>query len=250
MSCECCLQAHDSVATTVLIRVFFFLSFTADGYDRYIGGIITFHETLVDHGSELDTKYKGTPFNQLIAQRGVIPGIKTDQGTIPLLNAQEGETTTQGLDGLQKKSEDYYKKGARYPLIFWGDMESANLIMMELSGFQNGETRIKSWTRPPRSWPSLTTPKSLLGTPQLLRQLVSCRSSSPVCPLQLLKFYFIFTDHLFLNFGRGSSQRQTHHRTLPRSTFCCLFAPLFGSFPPQGRLQRTHSQSLVRRSWR
>jgi fructose-bisphosphate aldolase class I len=93
------------------IRVCF--RFTADGIEPYIGGIITFHETLVDHKAELDTQYKGTPFSELIAKRGIVPGIKTDQGTIPLLGAQQGETTTQGLDGLQKRSEEYYNKGAR-----------------------------------------------------------------------------------------------------------------------------------------
>lgn len=49
--------------------------FSADGpIDQYLGGIITFEETLMKHDSQLaDSKYKGTPFSELISKRGIIP---------------------------------------------------------------------------------------------------------------------------------------------------------------------------------
>jgi len=55
----------------------------------------------------------GTPFVELIKAAGVIPGIKVDKGvaTIP---GTDGESLTQGIDGLSTRCDDYYKKGARF----------------------------------------------------------------------------------------------------------------------------------------
>src|SRR5581483_9605464 len=54
----------------------------------------------------------GTPFPELLASKGVIPGIKVDKGAKPLANAP-GETITEGLDGLRERFEEYVSLGAR-----------------------------------------------------------------------------------------------------------------------------------------
>ena len=83
--------------------------FTAPGeLEKYLGGIITFEETLMKHKAS-----DGTPLVKVIKDRGIIPGIKTDKGTVELPGT-DGETTTQGLDGLLQRSQDYYKQGARF----------------------------------------------------------------------------------------------------------------------------------------
>jgi fructose-bisphosphate aldolase class I len=82
--------------------------------EKYLGGVITFEETLMKHKDG-----QGTPLVKVIEKRRIIPGIKTDKGTVELPGT-DGETTTQGLDGLAQRSADYYKQGARFAkwLIF------------------------------------------------------------------------------------------------------------------------------------
>src|SRR5262249_41662396 len=55
----------------------------------------------------------GTPFPELLAARGIIPGIKVDTGAKPLALA-EGETVTEGLDGLRERLAEYRQLGARF----------------------------------------------------------------------------------------------------------------------------------------
>jgi fructose-bisphosphate aldolase, class I len=81
--------------------------FTTPGAEEYISGVILFDETIRQSASD------GTPFPKLLASKGVIPGIKVDQGAKPLAHA-EGETVTEGLDGLRGRLEEYYGLGARF----------------------------------------------------------------------------------------------------------------------------------------
>src|SRR5438552_11069360 len=76
------------------------LLFTTEGVEEYISGVILFDETI--RQSSLD----GTPFPKLLESKGVIPGIKVDIGAKPLALA-EGETVTEGLDGLRARLEEY-----------------------------------------------------------------------------------------------------------------------------------------------
>ncbi|KAL8516855.1 hypothetical protein ACS0TY_015204 [Phlomoides rotata] len=46
-------------------------------------------------------------------EAGVLPGIKVDKGTVELAGTN-GETTTQGLDGLAARCQKYYEAGARF----------------------------------------------------------------------------------------------------------------------------------------
>src|SRR6185436_666224 len=54
------------------------LLFTTEGAEEYVSGVILFDETIRQSGSD------GTPFPKLLASKGVIPGIKVDQGAKPL----------------------------------------------------------------------------------------------------------------------------------------------------------------------
>jgi len=83
------------------------LLFTTPGSEEYISGVILFDETI--RQKALD----GTPFPQLLASKGIIPGIKVDEGAKPLALA-EGETVTEGLDGLRQRLEEYRGLGARF----------------------------------------------------------------------------------------------------------------------------------------
>ena len=83
------------------------LLFTTEGAEDYISGVILFDETIRQSSAD------GTPFPQLLASRGIIPGIKVDKGAKPLALA-EGETVTEGLDGLRDRLEEYRGLGARF----------------------------------------------------------------------------------------------------------------------------------------
>ena len=82
------------------------LLFTSEGYGKYISGVILYDETLRQSAA-------GTPFVDILQAEGVIPGIKVDNSTNPLASAP-GELTTDGLDGLRDRLNEYYELGARF----------------------------------------------------------------------------------------------------------------------------------------
>jgi fructose-bisphosphate aldolase, class I len=84
------------------------LLFTTDGAEEFISGVILYDETIRQSASD------GTPFPKLLADRGIIPGIKVDTGAKPLAMAEDGETVTEGLDGLRERLAEYRELGARF----------------------------------------------------------------------------------------------------------------------------------------
>jgi len=83
------------------------LLFTTEGVEDFISGVILFDETIRQSSTD------GTPFPKLLESKGVIPGIKVDKGAKPLALA-EGETVTEGLDGLRGRLDQYRELGARF----------------------------------------------------------------------------------------------------------------------------------------
>ena len=83
------------------------LLFTAPGIEDHISGVILFDETI------RQDSLSGTPFPKLLAEKGIIPGIKVDTGAKPLA-LSEGETVTEGLDGLRERLAEYHALGARF----------------------------------------------------------------------------------------------------------------------------------------
>jgi fructose-bisphosphate aldolase class I len=81
--------------------------FTTPGMEQFISGVIFFEETLGQSARD------GTSFPELLARKGVVPGIKVDKGTVELPGTQ-GELVTQGLDGLGERLKGYREKGARF----------------------------------------------------------------------------------------------------------------------------------------
>ncbi|HXZ57149.1 MAG TPA: class I fructose-bisphosphate aldolase [Gaiellaceae bacterium] len=100
-------DAIDLESTEDTRRAYRELLFTTPGVEEYISGVILYDETIRQSASD------GTPFPKLLAGRGIIPGIKVDVGAKPLALA-EGETITEGLDGLRERFAEYYELGARF----------------------------------------------------------------------------------------------------------------------------------------
>ena len=83
------------------------LLITTPGLGEFISGAILYDETIRQH------KKDGTPFMQVIADAGIIPGIKVDRGA-KALAGHPGETVTEGLDGLRDRLQEYAQMGARF----------------------------------------------------------------------------------------------------------------------------------------
>jgi fructose-bisphosphate aldolase, class I len=105
-----CTKRFDSVgveSTEESRRLYREMLLTTPDLDRYVSGVILFEETL----GQLDSQ--GIPFSELLAQRGIVPGIKVDKGVKALPNSPD-EKYTQGLDGLADRLQAYKKQGARF----------------------------------------------------------------------------------------------------------------------------------------
>jgi len=81
--------------------------FTAEGAEQHVSGVILFDETIRQKAAD------GTPLAKILTDRGIIPGIKVDKGAKPLA-LHEGETVTEGLDGLADRMKEYGALGARF----------------------------------------------------------------------------------------------------------------------------------------
>jgi fructose-bisphosphate aldolase class I len=75
--------------------------------EQYVSGVILFDETIRQKSAD------GTLFPELLANKGIIPGIKVDGG-VKELALHPGEKITEGLDGLRERLAEYAKQGARF----------------------------------------------------------------------------------------------------------------------------------------
>jgi fructose-bisphosphate aldolase class I len=75
--------------------------------EKCISGVIMYEETLFQSTRD------GKPFPKLLAEKGVIPGIKVDKGAKLLAGAPD-EVVTEGLDGLRDRLIKYRDAGARF----------------------------------------------------------------------------------------------------------------------------------------
>ncbi len=81
--------------------------FLADGLSEFVSGVILYDETL------RQTSSTGQPIPEMLAARGILPGIKVDTGAKELAGCP-GEKITEGLDGLRDRLVEYAGLGARF----------------------------------------------------------------------------------------------------------------------------------------
>lgn len=80
---------------------------TAPGAEQILSGVIFFDETFWQKTDD------GTDFKEALAQKGILPGIKVDQGLIDLPGFPN-EKLTKGLDDLPERMQKYAKAGAAF----------------------------------------------------------------------------------------------------------------------------------------
>ncbi len=97
----------DVESTEANRRAYRELLFTTGGAQEFISGVILYDETLRQQTQD------GRPLPQVLADKGIIPGIKVDKGAKDLAGFP-GEKITEGLDGLRERLAEYRALGARF----------------------------------------------------------------------------------------------------------------------------------------
>ncbi len=93
-------------STPELNRKYRQMLFTTKGIHEFLSGIIMFDETV------RQKKDDGTPFIDFLTGRGIVPGIKVDEGLEPFNGTEE--QITKGLDGLAERLKEYSTFGLKF----------------------------------------------------------------------------------------------------------------------------------------
>jgi fructose-bisphosphate aldolase class I len=107
VTCEKRFTAVNVPCTEETRRAYREVLLGAPEVEQYVSGVILFDETIRQKSAD------GTLFPELLAKKGIIPGIKVDGG-VKELALHPGEKITEGLDGLRERLAEYAKQGARF----------------------------------------------------------------------------------------------------------------------------------------
>ncbi|HEY1287671.1 MAG TPA: class I fructose-bisphosphate aldolase [Burkholderiales bacterium] len=107
-TCEKRFKSVNVESTEENRRAYRNLLFSTPGIEQFLSGVILFDETARQKAVD------GTPIPDYLAKKGIVPGIKVDKGTVQLPLAKAGELVTEGLDGLSKRLDEYFKMGCRF----------------------------------------------------------------------------------------------------------------------------------------
>ena len=83
------------------------LLFTTPHIEEYISGVILYDETIRQSTQDR------VPFTELLSGKGILPGIKVDQGAVDV-SYLPGEKITEGLKGLPDRVSEYVSLGAKF----------------------------------------------------------------------------------------------------------------------------------------
>ena len=106
------------------------LFLSCPGIEEYLSGVILYDETLRQKGND------GRPFGEILSSRGIVPGIKVDEGIEPHPESPD-EVITKGLLGLPERLEEYRSQFAtgftkwRAVIRIDGDRLPTTAVMVE-----------------------------------------------------------------------------------------------------------------------
>lgn len=81
--------------------------FTTPKIEEFLSGVIMFDETIKDKTSE------GIPFPEVLTKKGILPGIKVDEGMEDMAG-YPGDKITKGINGLDQRLTEYKALGAKF----------------------------------------------------------------------------------------------------------------------------------------
>ncbi len=102
---------------------------TAPELENYVSGVILYEETF----SNKDAHGNSVP--KLLADKGILPGIKVDKGLVTLANTHD-EKVTIGLDDLAKRLESFKEQGAKFAK--WRNVYSISDLTPSLTAIRAG----------------------------------------------------------------------------------------------------------------
>jgi fructose-bisphosphate aldolase class I len=84
------------------------LLFSSPDIEKYISGVILFHETFYQKDLSSQALYP-----EFLSRKNILPGIKVDLG-LENFDGSSREQITKGLHDLEKRASQYYSDGARF----------------------------------------------------------------------------------------------------------------------------------------
>ncbi len=106
-TCNARFEALSISQTEEERRIWRELLLTTPEMEHFITGVILYDETIRQSTSD------GTPFPKYLEKKGVLVGIKVDEGLVPLTGSKT-EFVTQGLNGLPGRLQEYKNMGASF----------------------------------------------------------------------------------------------------------------------------------------
>jgi fructose-bisphosphate aldolase class I len=101
------LKSIDTPSTEDNRRAYREMLFRTPGAEEFVSGVILYDETIRQKAAD------GTPLVKVLADKGILPGIKVDKGTKSLPFSAK-EKITEGLDGLAERLVEYRNLGAKF----------------------------------------------------------------------------------------------------------------------------------------
>lgn len=106
-TCNARFAALGIAETEEMRRLYRQMLFETPGFENYVTGVIFFDETLRQKNDD------GELFREVLKKKGVLIGIKVDEGLIEMPSFRD-ETITQGLNGLPGRLAEYKSMGASF----------------------------------------------------------------------------------------------------------------------------------------
>lgn len=102
---------------------------TAPELEYYVSGVILYEETFANKDAH------GNTVPQILADKGILPGIKVDKGLATLANTH-GEKVTLGFDDLTERLENFKAQGAKFAK--WRNVYTISDITPSLTAMRVG----------------------------------------------------------------------------------------------------------------
>lgn len=197
---------------------------TTPDIEHYLSGVIFYDETI------RQTTDAGIPFATFLNEKGIIAGIKVDQGLVELDNFTP-ETITEGLDGLADRLKEYYALGARFAkwraaLQISNSTPSQTALHANLHTMARYATLCQSANIVP-----IVEPEVLYDGPQTIQEAYTTTETVLKLLIQMLKAYRVDLSGCIIKTSMVLAGKQTGIITPPEDVAKQTLAVLNAAVP-------------------